>query len=166
MALRIPKNKIKVKYTSGGEYVIANSNIRYQGYYCELNGKAYTGKEFNAPGSLPLIKLTPELSKQLLFKPNTALYGVLSKIKFFDTNVSSLAKLEDINTDYFSPEDTPTTYYAKKINSNIIKEINQETFNKLQLDPLYIVVSLEPYYANLELAEKTMPGLTDFLYKI
>jgi hypothetical protein len=165
MALRIPKNKIKVKYTSGGEYVIANSNIRYQGYYCELNGKAYTGKEFNAPGSQPLIKLTPELSKQLLFKPNTALYGALSKIKFFNTNISSLAKLND-DTDQFTPEGATPTYYAKKINSNIIKEIDQETFSKLQLDPLYVVVSLEPYYANLNLVEKTMPGLTDFLYKI
>jgi len=48
MALRIPKNQIITgKYTLGKEYVILSSYAPYQGYYYNLNGRTFAGKEFD-----------------------------------------------------------------------------------------------------------------------
>ena len=57
MALRILKNLIVTsKYTSGGEYMFKSTQKEYKGYYYELNGKIYAGKEFKT-ASYELLKI-------------------------------------------------------------------------------------------------------------
>ena len=46
--MRVPSNLIQLgKYTIGGELVDTKTNKPYQGYYYELSGKFFPGKEFN-----------------------------------------------------------------------------------------------------------------------
>ena len=48
MAIRIPKNIIvESKYTIGGEFILLSLYQQYQGYYYEMNGKYFAGKEFD-----------------------------------------------------------------------------------------------------------------------
>jgi hypothetical protein len=164
MALRIPQNKIKVKYTSGGEYVIANSNIRYQGYYHELNGKVYTGKEYNAFDSRPLTKITPELSSQLLFKPNTALYGAISNTKIPNSRVIGLP-LEASNR---NPEANVNIvkFYCQQLNTKIIKDIDETTYLSLQNNPLFITTYVGIYnnvYQDINDANQQIINISDWI---
>jgi len=43
----VPSNLIVSKYTQGSEFIRADNYASYQGYYYELRGKTYIGKEFN-----------------------------------------------------------------------------------------------------------------------
>jgi hypothetical protein len=173
MALKIPQNQTITKYTSGGEYVIANTGVRYQGYYCEVGGKVYTGKEYDISGSLLLIKPTSENYNQLLSRPDTFIYSAISNVKI-NTKIPPKPIVYDPLQAIISSEPSAfiTRYFVKKINGNIIKEVNKDTFNKINTDPLYQTVTVDFVFApsaaeipqNLNEAEKTMPGITLFLY--
>jgi hypothetical protein len=63
-------------------------------------------------------------------------------------------------------------YFYKKVNSNpiLIKEINEDTFNSMQFDPLYQTISVDipkgGFFANqlsLETYDKIMPGIKSFI---
>ena len=78
--IKIPKNKIKTGlYTSGGEFLIAKTQQRYQGYYYELNNGFYAGKEYKED-SPELIRSTSDKVNKLLSNPFTNLYGATSGI--------------------------------------------------------------------------------------
>ena len=80
MSIRIPKNIIvESKYTIGNEYILLSSYQQYQGYYYEMNGKYFAGKEFdqNAP---ELQKILSSKSNNLLTLASTFLFGKLSGI--------------------------------------------------------------------------------------
>ena len=162
MALKVPKNQIIIsKYTSGGEYVTDKEYKNYQGYYYELNNKAYVGKEFNATSSILLKANSPDVNK-LITNPFTSIYGAVSGIKINNLSPSSY---------YFNPDIVDTSnvfrYFTKKINSDIIKEISKDSFDQIKFDPLYISVSL--FYQNsfneneLNDADKKIPGLKDYI---
>ena len=177
MSLKIPQNQIKYKYTSGGEYIIANSNIRYQGYYYEVNGKTYTGKEYNASGSTLLIKDTPDNSPSPFL--NTTLYEFISNVKV-NKNLPQYITYNPSQIESSNSSSSITRYFIKKVNDTLIKEINKTTFDKFNSDPLYQKVAINftfpfvpnpdediPHQSipqNLTEAEKTMPGITLFLY--
>ena len=167
MAIRIPKNIIvESKYTIGNEYILLSSYQRYQGYYYEMNGKYFAGKEFdqNAP---ELQKIISPKSNSLLKIASGFLFGKLSGIninqKNTPTSVIYQATQEDYNRGY------SIRYFYKKINITpiIIKETNKENYDLLINDPLYQVVSIKwdgvRFNTNLEEAEKQMPGLKAFL---
>jgi hypothetical protein len=170
MALKIPSNQIKFNYTAGGEYILKDTYRDYQGYYYETNGKTFAGKEFN--------QYAPELEKiqikegnnrrfnPLLASAATFIYGKISKFKidtYIPVSIGGRAKLEET-----------TRYFIKKINNNpiLIKEINEEDFKKLQIqpNPIYQTISIlfpeGGYFANqksLDDAEIKMPGIKDFI---
>lgn len=147
MAIKIPKNiTITSKYTAGKEYMVVNSHANYQGYYYELNGKLFAGKEFN--------QFAPELQKYkssnvniLLTKASTFLFGKLSGMNINDLTPTS---------SFFNPTQEEvirgysTRYFSKKLNTSptVIKEINQESFESLQVSSLYQVVSIK--YNNID----------------
>jgi hypothetical protein len=166
MSIKIPQNQVVTKYTSGREYVIEKTNAPYKGFYCEVNGKAYTGKEYissGVSGSLPLIKITSENYNKLLLNPKTALYGILSGVKLnSNPNIPSVNRLEDFSPMKYYPE-SETYYYCKKVNDNVIKEINKDTYNKINKDPLYITISIKPGFTDMDKANKQMPGIKDFI---
>ena len=82
MAVKLPLNQsVKYQYTMGGEYVLpSNTEIPYIGYYYELNGRAFAGKEFryDAP---EILKNTLKSSNPLFQNPETLNYAKLSKVK-------------------------------------------------------------------------------------
>jgi hypothetical protein len=156
MSIRIPSNKIKVSYTSNGDFVIENTYQTYKGYYYELNNKFYTGKEYNATASL-LIKKSSTSFNPLLTSLKTATYGILSNVIPQQLKVTSVP---------FSGN-AGTRYFVKKANDNLIKEINKDDFQKAQNDPLYQTLEVNFSYnmSEQELSEldKKMPGIKIYL---
>jgi hypothetical protein len=168
MPIKVPQNQIITKYTSGREYVIEKTNAPYKGFYCEINGKAYTGKEYissGVSGSLPLMKITSEKYNKLLLNPNTALYGVLSGVNVKNTPIISHPKSDTDNMVDRGGE-LFLHFYCKKVNDILIKEIDENTYNKLKIDPLYQTTYIGSYknkYQSIEQADTQVNGLKLFL---
>jgi hypothetical protein len=131
----------------------------YQGYYYKSDGNIYAGKKFdiNAP---VLIEINSNSVNSLLTNPSTYVYGAVSGVVLNNQEPSSY---------YFNTDTTNNVdrYFISKFNNNIIKEINQDTYNQFKNDPLYASVSL--YYQNnfnesdLNAAEQVIPGLKTYI---
>ena len=160
--MRVPANIIEIKYTPGNDFVFSLNYKYYQGYYYELNGKIFAGKEFNA-NSPELIKPNSNNVNTLLTDSKTYVYGFISKVKSSQLSSPRFISIPKVDLDIDTEGDE--TYYAKKLNVNptIIKQINKETFDELKQDPFYQVISLKPDRSNLDQADKQMPGLKSFL---
>jgi len=165
MGLRIPQNQVvQNKYTAGKEYMLENNYREYIGYYYELNGNIFAGEEFNI-NALELIKFNSSKVNDLLTHPTTYTYGKLSKTKIPSTKiisqpVSNTNNLLDKGGEYF-PQ-----FYCSKINSNIIKSIDENTYVALQSNPLYKITFIGTYnniYQTPDDAEKEIPGMNAFL---
>jgi hypothetical protein len=164
MSLRIPSNQIvKSKYTIGKEYIFESTYREYQGYYYELNGKLFAGKEFNINAPI-LVKINLSNINPLRTNPSTLVYGIISGIKLNTIPPPSIISKSNIFTE--------KRYFYKKINSNpiLIKEINEDTFNSMQSNPLYQTISVGipkgGFFANqssLEVYDKIMPGIKLFI---
>jgi len=160
--VKVPANIIETKYTSGNEFVFSFNYKYYQGYYYELNGKTFSGKEFdiNAP---ELVKADSKEINPLLTSAKTLIYGSLSKIKLNNINVKGVvpADAHNVNIDL-------VTFYCKKINTNpiLIKQISEQTYYVLKNDPLYIVTYIGNYKGidqSIYDASKQIPELRDWL---
>jgi len=165
MALRIPQNKIvKSKYTTGKEYMFETTYREYQGYYYELNGKLFAGKEFNSNAPI-LIKINSDNVNKLLTNPQTYAYGRVSGTKVKTNKIVSLpqsdtSSLIDKGGEYF------LQFYCSKINSNIIKSIDEQTYVNLQSNPLYKTTYIGTYNNKNQIpddAEKQLSGIKTFL---
>lgn len=158
--MKIPSNTIEVKYTSGNEFIVKSTYRFYQGYYYELNNAFFVGKEFSA-NAVELTKVNNEDINLTLVNSKTYTYGFL-KINPFKKSIpfTSLPK-QNLQA---NPEQIET-YYAQKINvvPTTIKEINKETFIKLQQDPYYKTTSLKIDRSDIDQAEKQIPGLKAWL---
>jgi hypothetical protein len=156
MSLKIPQNQIvKSKYTSGNEYVFVSTYKLYQGYYYETNGKVFAGREFNV-NNPELISVKSTIINTLLTKASTYVYGKISK-NIIPTSVPK---------SHFFQYDSEVRYYSYQINQNLIKEINETTFNDIQFNSLYktVFLSFKGGFNKDELivAERTIPGITTF----
>ena len=162
MAIRIPLNQIVTsKYTIGKEYLVLNTYKEYQGFYYEFNNKFFAGKEFDI-NSPELIKMNSDKVNPLLVNPKTSTYGKISNTKITTDKIVSLptggntkeANLNEVN------------FYCKKINTNIIKRIDEETYTLLQNNPSYQTTFVGKYDAqdqSLALAEAQLPGISDWI---
>jgi len=163
MAIRVPKNKIKAGlYTSGGEFLIAKTQQRYQGYYYEINDKFYIGKEYK-DNSPELIKANSDKVNKLLSNPFTYIYGIISGVKISTNKITSIPT--STNPDLI---DAKVKFYCQKVNQNpiVIKEIDEDTYKSLQTNPLYKTTYIGIYNnknQTPENAEKQMPGIIAFL---
>lgn len=156
--MRVPKNIIQTgKYTSGGEFVEELSNKPYQGYYYELNGSLYTGKEYSV-NAVKIIK--NQNQNQLYNNSNTAMFSFMSGITSQQLSVPSINSI--------SANTTSTRFFAQKINVNpiIIKETDEKSYVSLQGTPLYKTTFIGSYNGvnqNVNQAEAQIPGLKTFL---
>ena len=162
--MRIPSNKIVTgKYTSGGELVDAKTNAPYQGYYYELNKSLYAGKEFNnnAP---ELVKI--ENANKLYNRYATALYSAISGVT---SQLLQQPKLVGVNTSSNTVNSkNPTKFFTKKTNVQpiIIKEVDENTYESLQNNPIYQTTYVGTYNGKsqtLDQAEKQIQGIKTFL---
>jgi len=139
----VPKNIItEDQYTRGGELFKLNTGEPYQGFYCIIGNKYYTGKTYLST-SVELIKRQPNS----IANPPASFKGINSTNNTFGKR-----------------------YFAKKLNVNplLIREINVETYSKLNKDPLYQTVVLDgtQIFSGskiLDEAEKKMVGIKAFL---
>jgi len=139
----IPKNIItEDQYTRGGELFKLNTGEPYQGFYCIIGNKYYTGKTYLST-SAELIKKQPSS----IANPPSSFKGINSTNNTFEKR-----------------------YFAKKLNINpfLIREINAETYLMLSKDPLYQTVVLDGVQIfsgskSLDEAEKKMTGIKSFL---
>jgi hypothetical protein len=186
MGLRLPQNQaVTSKYTSGKEYMFNSTYREYIGYYYELNGKTFAGKEFNI-NALELIRFNSGKVNDLLTHPSTYIYGKISGTKITQTKITSLpqptppstndlyettSENQGINSRVSSltllnDPSTSLQFYCSKINSNIIKLIDENTYVKLQSDPLYKTTYIGTYNNKTQTpndAEKQLPGIKAFL---
>jgi hypothetical protein len=186
MGLRVPQSQIVTsKYTSGKEYIFNSTYREYIGYYYELNGKLFAGKEFSTVAS-ELIKIDSNKVNNLLTHPSTYIYGKISGVKIPQNKITSfplttpnandfpqlLSENPGVNSkvasvvslDPFS--NNLVQFYCSKINSNIIKLIDENIYVKLQNDPLYQTTFIGTYNNKTqtsEVAETQLPGINAFL---
>lgn len=175
--VRIPQNQIiKSKYTAGKEYIFEKTYREYTGYYYELNGKKYAGKEYNTNSPILIPMKSPNINK-LLTTAATYVYGKISGIKL--DSINKIPSITFVPTEKESKEGQTIRYFTSKINTNpiLIKEINKEVYNQIQSNPLYKSVSIrfniqpsvdgqsESFFnqADLDQAEKDLPGIKAFL---
>jgi hypothetical protein len=156
--MRVPKNIIQTsKYTSGDEFVEEKTNKPYQGYYFELNGSLYTGKEY----SIDAIKIIKKQDQNQLYNSsNTALFSLISGITSQQLSIPPINSVS-INT-------TSTRFFSQKININpiIIKEVDKNSYVSIQGNALHKTTFIGNYNGvdqNTEQAYSQMPGLKEFL---
>jgi hypothetical protein len=172
--MRVPKNIIQTgKYTSGGEFVEELSNKPYQGYYYELNGSLYTGKEYSVD-AIKIIK--KQAQNQLYNNSNTAMFSFMSGITSQQLSVPPINSISNSKGDpllsnnpyVVFPLTTTPQFFAQKINVNpiIIKEIDEKSYTSLQGTSLYKTTFIGNYNGinqTIDQAEAQIPGLKTFL---
>jgi hypothetical protein len=161
--MKTPSNIIvRNQYTIGKEFVYSDTYENYQGYYYEMNSRYFVGKVFD-PNAREILKLQSDKVDKLKLNNFTSIFGKLSKIKL-PNNKLSFSPLEENNP--------PIRYFVKKLNNNpiLIKEIDKNTFDSIQTNPIYQTISIESpagrYFEgqkSLDEAEKQMPGIKSFI---
>jgi len=174
MGINIPSNSIITKYTAGGEYIYVSTYQDYQGYYYEYFGKKYAGEKFTID-ALEIINKNSDKISSLLKTNNPALsiYGILSKVNINSSDIIPISRIESnspfrltLDKNYDDPYNNPPSFYYKKANDVIIKEISESTYISLQTNPLYQTTYVGLYNNKvqfLEDAEKQLPGITSFI---
>lgn len=160
----VPKNVIVTsKYTSGNEFVYAKTSSPYQGYYYEFNGKTFAGKEFNSKNPEILKKDSNKVNKLLNRNNSTIIYSLVSGITSQMLSTPSITSVPSI-VDRTSIK--PIRFYYKKVNSDIIKEIDETTYSSLQSQPIYQTTFVGTYKGitqTVDQAEQQIPGVKAFL---
>ena len=160
MRVRVPLNQILFKYTSGNEYIVLSTQKEYQGYYYELNNKFFSGKEFTDK-SLEIIKITSSKVNKQQQNPSTEVYSKISGISSTDNEVSS----QPVGGNVPEVDFNSINFYCKKVNSNSIKQIDENTYLKLTKDPIYqtsFVGIFNNRSKSLDEANTEIPGLRDW----
>lgn len=120
------------QYTSGGEFVYAESNLPYQGYYYELNSKYFVGKTFNT-SSPELLKISSNKIGVLKSNPSSSVYSNVSNQEIPKTELTSIP---------YSEGQGGIRYIAKKVNSSKLFFISEENYLNNRNNPLYILVQV------------------------
>lgn len=165
MTPKIPSNLITSKYTSGKEYMYADTYQEYQGYYYIYGNKKFVGKEFsvNAP---ELIEINSDKVNSLLNSPSTFVYGILSGINLPQNKIPSIPFSDNLPDARVGGAPPSTQFFCKKVNNNIIKEIDENTYESLQNNSLYITTFAGLHNnktQSINMADKQLPGLESFL---
>ena len=159
----VPKSNIVTgKYTSGGKFVELSSNTPYQGYYYELNNKFYSGKEYS-PTAPEIIQIQSPEKNRLLNSLPTAIYSLVSGVT---SKSISTPPVNVIPSETNTKINKSVRFFCKKINSDIIKEIDEQTYKSLQNQPIYQTTYIGVYLdkaQSMEQAESQLSGVKAFL---
>jgi hypothetical protein len=162
MSIRIPQNQIVLnKYTAGQEYMYEDNYNEYIGYYYELNGSTFAGKEYNT-NAFTIIKITSDNVNKLASKSSTLLYSKISGVNIPQNNIVTVP---------FNKGVTPpgVRYFIKNISKQplSIKEVNESTFNLFKLNALYETLEVNFRYnmseQELNILDLKMKGIKGYL---
>lgn len=162
--MRIPSNIIQTgKYTSGNEFVEEKTNKPYQGYYYELNGSLYTGKEYNG-NAIKIIKIKE--SNSLFNNLKTILFSAISGIS--SQSLSSVIIKGNPTDNDGIPHGVTLSFYSKQLNFTpiLIKSVDENTYISLQRNAIYQTIYIGDYKGNIITADQAysqMVGLKTFL---
>lgn len=166
--MKIPSNLIKKnQYTLGGKLIYLDTYQDYQGYYYIINNQFFEGKEFKV-GSRELIQINSDKVNKLKFDKATSTFANLSNIKLPNNKLpSSIYQYSQLSFFTSTPPDE-TRFFAKKLNNSpiLIKEIDEDTFKKIQSDPVYQTTYIGTYLENPKTSEQAysqMVGLREFV---
>ena len=163
-----PKNKVSPsQYTKGNEYVFASSGKDYIGYYYKaFDGKYFTGqtpsyddfelvpKSVNSPGSDDYLFVRS--------KDNRILNILNPDLKSLPQTILPKPSVV-FPTDKGYTNGFFTRYFMRRVNGDVISEINRVTFNDLSQDnkynsALYVTTSL-PWRISGQLETTTENGI-------
>ena len=162
--MKIPSNLIQTgKYTSGGEYVEAISNKPYQGYYYELSGILYAGKEYNK--NAPKLIKAQEANQLYNNNLDTAIFSINSGITSQQLQSPPFYNLPVSDLTY---RNATIRFFAKKTNNTpiLIREINENAYNSLKNDFIYQTTYIGTYQGITQTPEQAysqMIGLKEFV---
>lgn len=166
--IKLPKNQsIKLNYTALKEgYVYLKTNEPYVGYYYEINGRTFAGRTFSSEAP-EIIKFDANDNNALLRNPDTEMYAKLSGMTVNDkVKITSLPfSFEDTNVDWAEPIDElpRNRYFIRHIITGVIQHVDQDTYKRLSIDPLYQAEILYSDKNDIDEMDKRMPGLKSFL---
>lgn len=127
-------------YTNGNEYILANSNQPYIGYYWKNSkGQYFTGKTPQDPLVellIPAPSTPPESESSLdlpttftVFSRESEQYLIVSKTPYTSVQIPTYSPNIPTQQDYQIGE--YRRYFCKKINEIIYLEISKDTYDKL-----------------------------------
>jgi len=164
--MKIPSNLIQTgKYTSRGEYVEAVSNKPYQGYYYELSGVLYAGKEYNK--NAPKLIKAQEANQLYNNNLDTAIFSINSGITSQQLETPPFYNLP-VSKDSNPPHGSTIRFFAKKTNNTpiLIREINENAYTSLKNDFIHQTIYIGTYQGitlTSEQAYSQMIGLKEFV---
>jgi hypothetical protein len=171
----IPKSKVNILDTPGGQFIKKSTNQEYTGKYLELsNGKFYVGTD---PSNLGEELITPFSSNQLGNDRNSLLYSNLKpKRAKFLSQTKSVYPSKTSPTDKDNIKGHYSRYFARKVNEPMgYMEVDVEVFNSISKQKkeydfnVYEVGStiwnlnnnpLQSNYTNLKILERTFPFIS------
>jgi len=167
MPLSIPKNQIIFNYTSGKEYLVLSTQKEYQGHYYEINNKFFAGKEFNANAPEIIKKSSPKAITNPQQNSNVETYDKISNLKLKSSPEIVSLPTNNLSNLYDKLGSLFTKFFCKKkdITPILIKQINENTYIKLQKDPFYETTFIGEYkgtYQTIEDSEQQLPGIISF----
>ena len=127
----IPKSKINILDTPGGEFINKSTGASYIGKYLELsNGKYYEGSN---PKQLGQELIIPLVSNQLGNSNDFEIYSNLKpQTTKFQSQVKTIYPTKSIPTDKDYTRGYYTKYFTRKVNEpRGYMEIDQDTFNSI-----------------------------------
>ena len=128
----IPKSKISILDTPGGEFINKSTGASYIGKYLELsNGKYYEGSN---PSQLDQELIIPLSSNQLSNNRDSLSYNNLKpKITKFQSQVKSIYPTKSLPTDKDYTRGYYTRYFARKVNEpRGYIEVDVDIFNSIR----------------------------------
>ncbi len=177
----IPKSKLNVLDTPGGEFISKLSGESYVGKYIELsNGKYYAGSD---PSNLNEELIKPTSPPLLTSNRNSLIYSSLKpkKAKFLG-NIKSIYPTKTTPTEKDYDKGYYTRYFAKKVNEpKGYVEIDRDVFNSINKQKkeydfhLYEVGSLtwnlkngtrKSNFTNLQILERTFKFISNIFPKL
>ena len=177
----IPKSKVSILDTPGGEFINKSTGAPYIGKYLELsNGKYYAGSN---PSQLGQELIIPLSSNQLGNSRNSLSYNNLKpKITKFHSKVKSVYPSKSIPTDEDYTRGYYTRYFARKVNEpRGYMEVDVDIFNSISQRKktydfnLYEVGSFtwnlkngttSSNFTNLQILERTFPFVSIIFPKL
>jgi hypothetical protein len=154
--MSVPKNLIKIKYSSGGELVYKSTSAPFSGSYYELNNKIYEGDSFQY-GAFELV--TPDKANKLYNNSATTTYSFVSGVT---SQTLAEPEINQIPSQY----SYPNFYYSQvNIQPPFIREIDEESYNNLQNNGLYKTTFVGTYKGvtqTIDDADKQLPGVKIF----
>jgi hypothetical protein len=148
-----PQTQIETNlYTNGNEYMTANNNTVYVGYYWETSfGKRYTGKSPQDPNPIELLSYTanpvqinitpvePIISDDVRFSYPNYEYSLTKKVDpgeaqpIYPSYYFSYPTKQDYENGQF------LRFFYKTLSGNLYTEINQQDYTLLiQKNPIYL----------------------------